>query len=55
MTRLLEIRRFDGKTSGIIGVINAIKWLGIREWIICCFVRHELMDEGHVWNMKTGN
>ncbi len=55
MTKLLEFHRFDGRSSGWIGVINAIKWVGFKEWIVLCLSSHKLIDEGYIWERKSGN
>ena len=55
MTKLSESHRFNGDTSGFLGVINAIKLVGIKQWIILCFQWHTIVDEGHIWNVKSGH
>ena len=55
MTKLLETRHFDGQTSGFLGVINAIKWVGFREWLNLCFRWRKVVDEGYIYEWKSGN
>jgi hypothetical protein len=41
--------------QGIIGIIVAIKWLGIKDWIRCSIVRKTVTDEAEVFEWKSGN
>lgn len=46
---------YQGHRTGLIGIIIAIKWLGLRNWLHCSCVRHCLTDEYEVYEAKTGN
>jgi hypothetical protein len=41
--------------QGIIGIIIAIKWLGIRRWVECSTVRKTITDEAEIYEWKSGN
>jgi hypothetical protein len=46
---------YNGKDTGIRGIIRAIQWLGFRDWLRCSWVRHCLADEREVYEAMTGN
>jgi len=50
-----KMTTYDGKATGIRGIIRAIQWLGFKEWLRCSCVRHCLADEREVYEAKTGN
>ena len=54
MTKLFEARYFDGRASGILGVVNAIKWYR-WEWFRLCWKWKKIVNEGDIWNWKTGH
>lgn len=61
--RIIGIRRkqyllngiYNQPRQGIIGIIVAIKWLGIKQWINCSIVRGTITDEAEIYEWKSGN
>lgn len=59
----LETPAFKFQTAtGLKGIINAIKWVGFKEWIEYCIVNwnyckhdHKLIDANDIYNIKSGN
>lgn len=45
----------DQHSGGFVGVINGIRWVGIREWAKCCYYWHKLATASDIWEWKSGN
>jgi hypothetical protein len=47
--------KINKRRTGIIGIIIAIKYMGLKDWLQCSWVRHCLTDEREMHEARCGN